>query len=551
MNFNFFAKTLIVIFATCFLVFVAKHAVNLPYQDDVNLLQTTLIENDAKGLIGNLFSADSDHIQVFPKLAALIQHKIFGLVNYKWLTISMNFLVVLALFFLVNIPQKIKSWFYFLPVFFMLLQPQLYEISFWVLPGLQHSFAFLFMVLAMYFFDLNKKYNTISLIWASCATFCTGNGLLAFFGIIYILLLYKKTIWYALAIFIVCFSVYLISYKPSPAVRSSIDIAYIFRFQAMFWASPFDVFNRQHLHQLAGFMILVILVGFSIYFSWKIYTQKRREFLPYAKLIGILIFCGGTAVLISLSREYDVVFSRFQFYAFIGFIVFYLLILEISSANFQKYFGLTVGFIFCIIVGFSYFSNYIKIENTQSKYLADTFNWRQNKMMMLVDQPFLNLVNETYQKAENSNIKILNETIKPQILNALIQKINIENTLKIDLKLIADPYPRRYFANDHYILSSENFNKKTNLNQHWYIVFATDSIKYLVAPQFSANFKGEFLKTKHYYKNGFYADIPALNFKDGNYKIYLLKSTQIGDYELFKTKNELQIISGKPYLYQL
>ncbi len=549
MNFSFLPKFILLFYCIFFLLFVAKHAVNLPYQDDVNLLQTTLIENDVKALVLNLFSADSDHIQVFPKLAAVFQYKIFGKVDYQGLSIFMNFLVILALFFLVKIPQKIKSWYYYIPVFMMLLHPQLFEISFWVLPGLQHSFAFLFVVLSMLQFNINSKYNFISIFWAACATFCTGNGLLGFFGIIYILVLYKKPIWYALGGFLVSFSVYLLSYKPSPAVRHSIDFGYVLRFQGMFWASPFEVFNRLHLHQIIGLAILIVIFVTALFLSWKIFQTNQKNLLPIAKLISILIFCGGTALLISLSREYDVIFSRFQFYAFVGFITIYLLVLELINEKAQKYFGFILGGFFCVIVGFSFFSNYIKIENMQTKYLTDTFNWKENKTMMLIDQPYLALVNETYQKAENSHLKIENKVIEKRELNQLIKNFGNHHLLKINLKLERDTYPRRYFANDHYILSSDDFRLKTNIADVWSILIANTNRNYLIAPQFNANFKGAFLKTRAYYQKGFYADIPALNFEDGTYEIFLLKHNQSIGYELFNTSVKLNIKDKTPSLF--
>jgi hypothetical protein len=543
-----FPKIIILLFCIGFLLFVAMHAVNMPYQDDVNLLQTTLLQDDPKALILNLFRADSDHIQVFPKIAAILQDKIFGQVNYRWLAIWMNCLVILALYFLVKIPQKIKNWYYFIPVFLMLLHPQLYENSFWVLPGLQHSFTFLFVVLALFQLNLQSKHNLISIFWAICATFCSGNGLLAFFAIIFILILYKKPVGYAILGFVASLSVYLLSYKPSPAVRNSVDFNSIFKFQGLFWASPFEVFNRAHISQPIGLSVLGFIIFIGLYFTWKIFTQNQRILLPIAKLIGVLIFCGGTALLISLSREYDIIFSRFQYYAFIGFVCIYLLVLEVLESRFQKYFGMFTGGLFCVITVFSYFSNYIKVENSKAKYLADTFNWSQNKTMMMVDEPFLDLVIDTYHKAEKKNLRIENEVIEYAELAKLIQQKSKQLSSNINLNLSPDPYPRRYFANDHYIISSENFAEKQRLNETFFIVFASDKHKYFIAPQFNANFKGTFLKTRKYYQKGFYADLPALNFADGDYQIYILRKSKEVDYQLFATRQKLQIKAKKPSL---
>jgi hypothetical protein len=545
-----FPKVLIGIYCVLFLLFVYHFAVNFPYQDDVNLLQTTLFENDFIGLFRNLFSADSDHIQVFPKLSSLLQYKIFGLVNFKWLSVWMNLLVIIALFFLIKIPKNIKNYLFFLPIFLFILQPQLYEISFWVLPGLQHSYALLFVILAVYCLDISKKYNFLALFFAACATFCTGNGLLAFVVIGYILLLYRKPLWSVIGGFVFSLSVYFYNYKPSPAVTDTVNLASIIKFNSLFWASPFEVFNRMSLHKIGGILIIVALVLVVLYFSVTIFRTKSIASLPIGKLIAILFFCAGTSLLISLSREYDVIFNRFQFYAFAGLAVFYLLLLEYFGKTKQQYVFFSLGSLMVVISIFSFFANFVKIENNQNKYLADTFNWNQNKMMMMVDGPFLNLANETYDKVDNVKIKIEDDLISENDLNNLIVKRLEKSIIQITLDMERDKYARRYFANDHYLLSSPDFNLKNSISEKWFLVFSSSEKKYILATQYYANFKSAYLKSGNYYQKGFLTDVPALNFVDGNYNIYLLKSVN-KEFELFDSQYNTKFVKGSaPMLYK-
>ena len=285
MNISAISKIIIAVYCILFLLFVAHFAINIPYQDDANLLEATIPGQNFKSLFVNLFSADSDHIQVYPKLAALVQYQIWGEVNFKHLAIFINILLIISLFFLVKFGKKEINYFFFLPIFLWVLQPQIFEISFWVLPGLQHAFAILFMILAVYFLDIHKKHNTISLLFAASATFCTGNGLLAFFGIMYILVLYKKPIWYALGGFIICLAIYLLNYKPSVAVRERVEISSIIKFQALFWTSPFEVFNRQYLHYGLG---ILLILGIILLFFYK----QKGFFLKKNKLIYPLLNIG-------------------------------------------------------------------------------------------------------------------------------------------------------------------------------------------------------------------------------------------------------------------
>ncbi len=79
-------------------------------------------------------------------------------------------------------------------------------------------------------------------------------------------------------------------------------------------------------------------------------------------------------------------------------------------------------------------------------------------MMMMVDGPFLNLANETYDKVDNVKIKITDDLIAGNIVKKLIVKDLSAFPSPIKLVIERDKYARRYFANDHYLLSSPDFN---------------------------------------------------------------------------------------------
>ena len=319
---NSISKSFILILCIAFLCFVWYFAVNLPYQDDCNLIETTIPGMSAKELIVNFFNADSDHIQVFPKLTVFLQYKIFGLINFKYLTIFINILVIVTIFYLTKLARGRISYLYFIPVFVFILQPQLFEISFWVLPGLQHSFAMLFAVLSIYFLKISKKYNIFSLVLAACTTYCTGNGFLVFFSIMFILWIYQKPLWYALGSFILCFSLYLFRYKPSDSVKNGLDFGSIFSFQTIFWASPMEIFNRPQYQFGIGLFFIIVLALVFLYHAFDVFITKSKSELNIIKLLSLLLFCGATALLISFSREYHVVFSRFKYYTFFGLVDF-------------------------------------------------------------------------------------------------------------------------------------------------------------------------------------------------------------------------------------
>lgn len=546
---NSISKSFIFIFCIAFLYFVWYFAINLPYQDDCNLIETTMPGMSLKALFINFFNADSDHIQVFPKLTVFLQYKLFGLINFKYLTIFINVLVISTIFCLIKLVKSRISYLYFIPVFVFILQPQLFEISFWVLPGLQHSFAMLFAIMAIYFLKINKKYNIFSLVLAACATYCTGNGFLVFFSIMFILWIYQKPVWYALGSFILCFSLYLFRYKPSDSVKNGLDIGSIFNFQTIFWASPLEIWNRPQYQFGIGLFLIIGLILLFFYHTLSIFITKSSSELNIIKLLSILLFCGATALLISFSREYHVVFSRFKYYTFFGLTSVYLIGIQVFVGNVRKIFGVITGGILIAIGVLSYYVYLINVENTSNRYLADTYNWPNNKTMLIVDQPFLELADHIYSKTSGRTFKIEDDLITKPILDLLVKNAvgKTDISKNPDLKLTVNPYPDKYFKDKHFLLVNNNFSGKKQLSEKWFLVLSDEKRKYIVSCQFSERFKMEFLRTRQYYRNGFYAYIPSFNFAPGTYQIYMLKS-QKGKFEMFKTKHIIDMEGSIPIL---
>jgi hypothetical protein len=163
--------------------------------------------------------------------------------------------------------------------------------------------------------------------------------------------------------------------------------------------------------------------------------------------------------------------------------------------------------------------------------------------MMMVDQPFLDLVDDVY----NKNTKITNQIVDNKVLNELINNtLRHKPTKGNQLKLEQDLYPRRYFSKQHFLLLEENFDKKITLNESYFLIFSNKNKNYIIAPQLFANFKGHFLKTQEYYKKGFYADIPTLNFEKGIYQIYYLYKNNKAQFIVYDTNQQINLAKSIP-----
>ena len=261
-----------------------------------------------------------------------------------------------------------------------------------------------------------------------------------------------------------------------------------------------------------------------------------------------MIFCGGTAILISLSREYDVIFSRFQFYAFFAWVVIYLIILQVLVNPYRKAVGILGGFIFTIISAFSYYANYTVVENISNRNLADTYNWQNDKTMMMVDKPYLDLAQRIYGKADHLSLKVTDDLISKPILENLI-KTNAQNWPNTDfaLELKKDLYPRRYFYSEHFLLLSNNFSQKIFGNENWYLILHNKNQNYVLAPEYNETFKANFLKTGLYYEPGFNIHFCTLNFKPEFYEIFALSKSG-KSFSIYKTGWNIDFSQTTPQL---
>lgn len=160
------------------------YAVNVPWFDDFEALPDFLMRFlDAPTLAEKghwLLWPNNEHRMATGKALTVALHALTGTINFRTLEAVANgsTLGLLALFFAafrrLGLPLA-----YFLPVPFLLFQPQYHLLSFWAITGVQHQPVLLFAFLALFLVSMGTPTTlALGMVSGLMATFTMSNGML-------------------------------------------------------------------------------------------------------------------------------------------------------------------------------------------------------------------------------------------------------------------------------------------------------------------------------------------------------------------------------------
>ncbi|MCY7350257.1 MAG: hypothetical protein LH606_06265 [Cytophagaceae bacterium] len=370
-------------------------ALYIPYQDDMALIFAVndFEENPLAKLPGILMEQLNDHRIVFAKLAALISYLSLGYIHFRGLVLAgyANLLLLgygLYLFFrTTRLPLA-----YFLPVPFIIFNPYVYQISLWGLVSFQVP-----LVIAFSLLSLHALYTAMrpawALVWAVCATFSSGSGLLCFLLGGFLLIVerrYRVLAWWALG-FALTMSAYFFEYRFSSATQLPAwsELVGIF-------LTNLTVFSGSYLRIFSDSkaLVMMLLLGATILGLYGLLFLRRvlgastkaqqtlaavfpsqANWLLHAGFLTLL----ATGALIALARSgggiLELASDRFHLYSSAFLALFYLVLVASLSPVLQKWL-LRVGLAAAV---FSNAYAYLHIEPARDSWYtslsADAYNY--------------------------------------------------------------------------------------------------------------------------------------------------------------------------------
>ena len=357
---KFFLKIAIVIlFLIPFILYfynVIKYSVNVPYWDDYTAMDNLLSFLEIKTTLPKikfLFRQHNEHRVVFDRIVFLAQYYVFGILNFKQLSLFGNLGWVLAVFVLIFTFHKEYDlpYFYLLPIPYILLNFVQSENMFFPMASIQFYWSILFSVL----FILSLVYERIflSIFFFLIALFTSGGGLVLFpLGILFFL--YKHNVkglgffGTASTILIIVYFYHYESVPYHPSVYNSFvnfeqTIAYFFVYLGNFTtlyetALSFGI--------ISSFVIIILLI-----------RQTENLFTPL--LIGYISL---TAIATALTRSgfgiTQALSSRYTTFSLILLVCIYFLVLTSAGKKFLKrrffflFLALGMGYFFGFLIKF-------------------------------------------------------------------------------------------------------------------------------------------------------------------------------------------------------
>ncbi|QJD79102.1 hypothetical protein [Spirosoma rhododendri] len=314
-----------------FTVFVYTNAVNVPWMDDLEaFLKFILSYQDAPTLAGKidwLLRPNNEHRILFAKLATITLYNLTGQVNFATLILVAYLFLLTMLWVLYRVFRSMNLPIAaFIPVPFILLQPQYYLTSLWAVTGLQHEVVICLVIVTLYLLAGGKPNRFgyaigIQLI----ASLSMSNGLFGWVAGAFILLLQGNSrrllLWIALAVGTIVF--YFHDFPNSQGNDSSVAyllqnphivVAAFFTFVgALFDFFPKSNTNWRYLMPTLAGLIVVGSTGFLlIRMNWP-FLRKGALRPDKAVQIRRYFFSGAYAFLLVNATVVAVLRPRFGY----------------------------------------------------------------------------------------------------------------------------------------------------------------------------------------------------------------------------------------------
>ncbi|UFH54391.1 hypothetical protein [Spirosoma sp. KNUC1025] len=201
------ARVLVAIPVLCFGLLLFTYIVDVPWMDDIEAFLSFIIGYLDAPTVGEkvhwLLLPNNEHRILTGKLITLLLYNLTGTVNFRWLIFAaFAFLLGLLIVFYRVFRSTNLPLLAFVPVPFLLLQPQYYLTTTWAITGLQHQVVVAMVVAVLYWLANGGRNRFIAgLSLQVLASFSMSNGLFGWVAGAVVLAMQRQ--WIRLGIWLV------------------------------------------------------------------------------------------------------------------------------------------------------------------------------------------------------------------------------------------------------------------------------------------------------------------------------------------------------------
>ncbi|GGM80263.1 hypothetical protein GCM10010967_10070 [Dyadobacter beijingensis] len=505
-----------------------------------------------------MFRTFNDHKAVVPRFISLIEYWITGHLNFRFYIFLVSVNVIYIFYFIyLNFKKAKLPLYYFVPVPFLFFHPLYHEVSSWALTGMQHTYLTAFLVTAI---TLASRGTSAAfygaMVCCFLATFTHGNGILSFPAIIFLFLCYKdfrKAILTAIFM-IICLAIYLAGYESGQAVNlpksAALFFSSLFGFvgsEMSLWMEP-EFFSAIWGAAIIGCMALVTIRVASVYFP------KPADIRPGTiELLTLFAFIFISSTVVALFRSWagTTIASRFQLYAALSTVIFYLFLLYYTDFMKKKWVYVTVLTLSICYWTYSHyrFTNVVAAKRTT--YLADIYNWRNTRNMFSVEKSIVQYGNFYLLPAwEKGFFSLPEPVVTKDEVNALFEsgKVAPDSTLYLETwdihRIVRDGEEELTY----YFVSSNASPQRKDFFDDRFLALKNDStgVTYLLNATPKVEARANIVTSGHYYKNGFNTQLRYDDFAPGVYSMGILDVSGSGRKSFYRLDRSL-VSTGNGY----
>ena len=553
------ALGIIGVIVALFLVYNYFFSVDFPFQDDlvlVNFVNEVTNGVTVTEFFQNLFRTDNDHKVVIPRLIALINYLLTGHLNFKAFIglVSINLLYILYFLFLQFRKLRLPLY-YFLPVPFLFLQPQHYEVSVWAINGMQHSFLTVFLVTAILLVSKPTRLAYFgAILCCFLATFTHGNGIFSFPALIFYFLCYqnfRKAIGVGVFM-LIALGIYLGGYESGQAAHLPPGVDVVLGNFLGFIGANMMIWSPKLVFSVVWGGLILLFAGFLVYKIALTYVGKasKVDSRINVELLSLFCFIVITSLVIAFIRSWmgSTLASRFQLYAALSSCILYLLLLGYFPLLRRSYAAVVFTVLGALMWGQSYYQYTETVARRKTTYLADIYNWDTNQKLLSVDKSIQhNAAFYLYPAFQKGILEFSPPILSRRAVDSLLasgrgKEVSIPLSFeKIPLNNPASEIDTlEFLRNDTFAHASAGFS------QRFLVLRAHETQEvYLVEANPKTQSRRVVLTQGQFYKDGFLAYLRKNNFPDDRYDMGILDISGQGNRHFQRLANVLVIEERK------
>lgn len=554
-----------------FFLILDAHTLNIPYTDDFNLLETVEKFRRADGFIEYLkilFEQVNQHRFGFERIVMLVMILFTGTVNIKTqILIGDLFLFGICYLLFLNLKKERISWYYFIPVPYVIFNLVYFENAFWGIAALQNTPLIFFALLSAYGLAReDRKGFWIGLLAALLTTFTSGSGMLTLLiGIVMLVFQkrFKDLLWWVLATVSILLFYFLFDYVfiTSPGEKVWDHPFFNILFVFSFWGNAlfFDV-----RHPLVSLfhqdLIACVLLGAAIALVFAIWTLRllirRKPVWSDWFLWGAMMFVMGTGVMFVISRPINnyvmyggTVFSRRYMTFGVALLAacYVCLVLLAKNSKPWKNLVLATGAAGFLILNFvSYYLSIEQIRKMHDELVIDSYFWKNYSTFLSVgdkftDIPFWNhptRMRDLIISLESEGLTDFYQFYDMPGHRTLIRETASENQMfEGDFNAVSQ---YRNGENNHYLKYFKFFvTPKTEPKGTFYFVLESDKWNIVLPAVRVPNTVSDFLQKATYYSNNYQYSLYKPKLPEGKYRVWIMSRGESGKWESVYTGKQV------------